>query len=127
MQLPGYALALKDQHAQEVVGAQYVQLLPKKTQGNSGFLFARWNKGKKADVVEFPLSTATARSGSLIQAEPDEVWKELDTKIASLITQAKAGHFEPKPADPKDCQRCRYSLLCGKPRQNGEVVEGDDT
>jgi hypothetical protein len=127
LQLPGYALALKDEHAQEVVGAQYIQLLPKKTQRNSGFLFSKWNKGKKADEVEFPLSTATARSSSLIQADPEQVWKELDQKILSLIEQAKRGNFDPKPADPKDCDRCRYSAICGKIRASSEVVDADDT
>ena len=127
LQLPAYALALKDERNQEVVGAQYIQLLPKKTQRNSGFLFARWNKGKKADVVEFPLSTATARSGSLIPAEPEEVWKHLDQKIGSLLEQAKHGNFEAKPADPKDCASCRYQLICGNLRVSTEVVEADDT
>lgn len=127
LQLPAYALALEDAHAQAVVGAQYIQLLPRKTQRNSGFLFSRWNKGKKADVVEFPLSTATARSGSLIQAEPDVVWKKLDQKIGDLIALAKAGRFDPTPADPKDCERCRYGIICGKIRGLGEVVDPGDT
>jgi hypothetical protein len=127
LQLPAYVLALKDQHAQEVVGAQYVQLLAKETPRNSGFLFAKWNKGKKADVVEFPLSTARSNSKSLMADEPADVWREMDAKIGSLIMRAKLGNFDPKPADPKDCKLCRYRLLCGKPRNDSEVVEGDDT
>jgi hypothetical protein len=127
LQLPAYALALKDQHAQEVVGAQYVQLLAKETPRNSGFLFAKWNKGKKADVVEFPLSTARSNSKSLMTDEPADVWREMDAKIGSLIARAKLGNFDPKPADPKDCKLCRYRLLCGKLRNDSEVVEGDDT
>ena len=120
LQLPAYALALSDQHAQEVVGAQYIQLLPKKTMRNAGLLFARWNKGKKADEVEYPLSTVTARSSSLIFAEPEVVWKELDRKIESLIAQVRRGDFKPEPADPKDCDRCRYRAICGKTRGLGD-------
>ena len=116
LQLPAYALALKEKLNQEVVSAQYIQLSPLKTNRNVGFLFSRWNKGKKADLVEFPLSTARGNSGSLVQREPEDVWNELDQKIVSLLEKVRQGQFKAEPADPLDCARCRYALVCGRKR-----------
>ncbi len=116
LQLPAYALALKQKLNQEVVSAQYIQLAPLKTNRNVGILFGRWNKGKKSDLVEFPLSTARSNSLSLVQKEPDELWAELDQKIISLLEKVKLGQFKAEPADPADCARCRYALVCGRKR-----------
>ena len=124
LQLPAYALALKDQDDQddqEVIGAHYVQLLPKKTMRNTGLIFSKWNKGKKSDAVEFPITTVTSRSSSLIEKPPETVWMQLDQKIENLILQAKQGNFTARPADPNDCTRCRYQVLCGKLRESIEV------
>ena len=116
LQLPAYALALRERKNQEVVSAQYLQLNTEKTNRNIGFLFQKWNQGKKSDQVEFPLSTARGNSGSLLQAEPESVWGNLDQKIKSLIKTVEKGEFRADPADPQDCTRCRYSNVCGRGR-----------
>jgi RecB family exonuclease len=116
LQLPAYALALQESKGEPVISAQYLELREGKTNRNLGFLFKRWNKGKKADEVEFPISTARSVSGSLVLEEPEEVWKELDRRIVELIGKLKAGEFDARPAEPKDCERCRYSGVCGRAR-----------
>jgi RecB family exonuclease len=116
LQLPAYALALREAHGREVISAQYVQITPRKTNRNLGFLFERWNKSKKADPVPFPVSTARSVSGSLVRAEPSEIWAEMDRKVMALIERLKSGDFSARPADPEDCKRCRYSGVCGRDR-----------
>ncbi len=116
LQLPAYALALREVHGREVISAQYIQITPRKTNRNLGFLFERWNKSKKADPVAFPVSTARSISGSLVRAEPAEVWAEMDRKVTTLIERLKSGDFSAQPADPEDCKRCRYSGVCGRDR-----------
>ena len=116
LQLPAYALALRELHGREVISAQYVQITPRKTNRNLGFLFERWNKSKKSDPAPFPVSTARSISGSLVRAEPGEVWSEMDRKVTTLIEGLKAGDFSARPADPEDCKRCRYSGVCGRDR-----------
>jgi RecB family exonuclease len=116
LQLPAYALALRESKGREVISAQYLQIRPRKTQRNLGFLFQRWNKGKKADEVAFPLSTARSNSGSLIPDDPEALWAEMEGRIGDLIARLRAGEFPARPADPEDCQRCRYSGVCGRER-----------
>ena len=122
LQLPAYALAIQEKTNQEVVGAQYLQLSSEKTNRNLGFLFSTWNKGKAADKVEFPISTARSNVKSLIQDSPETVWAELDQKIKGLLERVKQGEFHAEPSDPKDCERCRYALVCGRKRGFSEVV-----
>lgn len=122
LQLPAYALAIQEQMNQEVVGAQYLQLGAHKTNRNLGFLFATWNKSKQADQIEFPISNAKSISNSLIKESPETVWAELDGKIQGLLQLVKEGKFDAVPADPKDCERCRYSIVCGRKRILSEVV-----
>ncbi|MBC7398090.1 MAG: PD-(D/E)XK nuclease family protein, partial [Bdellovibrionales bacterium] len=127
LQLPAYALALKETMNQEVVSAHYVHLTPLKTNRNVGFLFSKWNKGKAADKVEFPLSTARSNSASLVSQDPEAVWMEMDRKMISLLKLAKAGVFKADPADPADCVRCRYLIICGKKRDGSPVVDEESS
>ena len=116
LQLPAYSLALKDAENQEVVSAFYVKLSPDAVNRNSGILFKRWNRGKAADTVEFPLSFLRAGHSSLFPEEPEAVWKEFEKKISGLLETLEKGEFPAAPADPKDCEICRYYGVCGRGR-----------
>jgi hypothetical protein len=116
LQLPVYALALKEQLNQEVVAAQYIHLTAQATKRNTGILFKKWNKSKAADPVEFPVTNARSNSHSIMEGEPAEVWNSFDQKVVQLIEKIRKGYFDAEPADPADCQTCRYQLVCGKLR-----------
>jgi len=116
LQLASYALALRERENQEVVSARYVILSTDKINRNYGVLFKKWNQGKAADSVEFPLSFVKSNHTSLFNEEPETLWKAFDEKITGLIRTAKASGFRAEPADPQDCKSCRYSGLCGRER-----------
>jgi RecB family exonuclease len=117
LQLGLYALAVKKLMGEEVITAQYVRIDEDGVNRNSGFLFSRWNKGKKADPVEKPLSTARSNSKSLFQAEPEEIWKKVESRVDALADSIRAGDYSARPADPKDCAECRYQTVCGQSRR----------
>jgi hypothetical protein len=117
LQLGLYAIAVRDLFQQEVISAQYVRLDENKVNRNAGFLFSKWNKGKKADQVESPVSTARSDSGSLFQESPEEIWKMLRKKVDALAEDLRAGKFSPNPADPAGCAQCRYRDVCGESRR----------
>jgi RecB family exonuclease len=116
LQLPLYSLAVEKLGNQPVIGAQYIRLKEDETNRNAGFMFQKWNKGKKADEVDYPISTLRAKHKSLVLEMPDEVWPKVEAQINRLITQMKSGKFAPTPSEPKDCERCRYALTCGRRR-----------
>ena len=101
----------------EVVTAQYIHLDSQKINRNSGFLFSAWNKGKKSDEVERPISTARSNSNSLFLEEPSQVWLALQSKVEEFSAAILAGKFPAKPADPMDCARCRFQGVCGENRR----------
>ena len=116
LQLAAYALALKDQTGEEVVSAHYVLLSKEKINRNYGVLFKKWNKGKAADAVEFPLSFVKSGHSSLFLEEPERIWKAFDQKVRDLLRSTQDRGFEAKPADEADCEFCRYSGVCGRKR-----------
>jgi RecB family exonuclease len=127
LQLPLYALALKEKLNQEVVAAQYLQMSPDKVGRNSGILFTQFNQSKKTDAVANPITNARSNSLSLFQETPDVVWARVDAKISELIAKAKAGQFTANPAKPADCARCRYQLVCGRLRGKTEEEQGSES
>jgi len=126
LQLPLYALALKEKSNQEVVAAQYLKLNPNEVNRNAGILFSRYNRARKSDPVEHPITTARSNVASLFSEAPDEIWSQVDQKISELIDRAKEGHFTANPAKPADCERCRYQLVCGRLRVGSESEKGAD-
>ncbi len=116
LQLAIYSLALKDKFNQEVVAAQYLQLTQQKINRNVGVLFQKWNQSKPTQPVPYGITNASSRSQSVFTEEPDVIWARVDEKITSLIIKLKQGNFSAKPADPDECTRCRYVLVCGKKR-----------
>jgi RecB family exonuclease len=116
LQLAAYALALKDQTREEVVSAHYVVLSKDKINRNYGVLFKKWNKGKAADQVEFPVSFVKSGHSSLFVEEPETVWQAFDKKVRELLDSAQRRGFEAKPAEESDCDFCRYSGVCGRKR-----------
>ena len=117
LQLGIYALAAREVFQKEVVTAQYIHLDAYKINRNSGFLFTAWNKGKKADQVDRPISTARSNSNSLFTEEPATIWNELKAKVESISESILAGKFPAKPADPLDCAHCRFQGVCGEARR----------
>ena len=117
LQLGLYALAVRAVFQKEVVTAQYIHLDSQKINRNSGFLFSAWNKGKKSDEVERPISTARSNSNSLFLEEPSQVWLALQSKVEEFSAAILAGKFPAKPADPMDCARCRFQGVCGENRR----------
>lgn len=116
LQLAAYALALQEVENQPVVSAQYVILSPEKINRNYGVLFQQWNKGRAADSVEHPLSFVRSNNSSLFQGDPETIWAAFDSRITGLIRQAVEQGFQAAPADPGDCDYCRYSGVCGRGR-----------
>jgi ATP-dependent helicase/DNAse subunit B len=117
LQLGLYALAAREIFQTEVVTAQYIHLDAQKINRNSGFLFSRWNKGKKTDPVERAISTARSNSNSLFTEEPEALWPALKLKVEALTESILAGKFPALPADPLDCARCRFHGVCGETRR----------
>ena len=117
LQLGLYSLAVREIFKKEVVSAQYVYLDSQKINRNYGFLFSRWNKGKKADEVDMPISTVKSNSHSLFPEEPSEIWPLLQKKVESISEQILAGKFHAIPADIKDCAQCRFEGVCGESRR----------
>ena len=126
LQLPLYALALKEKSNQEVVAAQYLKLNPNEVNRNAGILFTRYNRSRKSDAVEHAITTARSNVASLFAEAPDEIWSRVDQKISELIARAKEGHFTANPAKPADCDRCRYLLVCGRLRAGLDTEKGAD-
>ncbi len=120
LQLPVYALAVQEKFKQTVIGAQYLQVKPSKPNRNYGVLFAAWNKSKKADPVEYPLTNARSNSASVFQESPEEVWGRFDQKVTQLVDRMNTGDFSAVPAEPKNCERCRFILVCGRLRAGAE-------
>lgn len=116
LQLAAYALALSEAENQQVVSAQYVVLAPEKVNRNYGVLFKKWNQGKASDAVNDPLSFVRSNNSSLFSEEPEVVWKAFDAKVTGLIRSAVEQGFRAEPADPADCDYCRYSGVCGRGR-----------
>jgi hypothetical protein len=116
LQLAAYALALSEAENQQVVSAQYVILAPEKVNRNYGVLFKKWNQGKASDAVNDPVSFVRSNNSSLFSEEPEAVWKAFDDKVTGLIRSAVEQGFRAKPADPADCDYCRYSGVCGRGR-----------
>ena len=125
LQLPIYALAIKERLNQEVVAAQYLHLTPHKVNRNIGVLFQQWNQSKVTVPIEFAITHARSNSQSLFEESPEELWNQFDERISSLIFQLKQGYFSAKPADPEECSHCRYILVCGKLRGGSDVFQED--
>jgi hypothetical protein len=117
LQLGLYALAAREVFQKEVITAQYIHLDPHKINRNNGYLFSAWNKGKKADQVERPISTARSNSNSLFPDEPSQVWTQLKAKVEDLAQSILEGKFSANPADPLDCAHCRFQGVCGENRR----------
>jgi RecB family exonuclease len=117
LQLGLYALAVRKVLGEEVITAQYVKLDEVGVNRNSGFLFSSWNKGKKADPVERPISTARSNSKSLFTTDPEQIWAILQKKVDQMAERIRVGDYSAKPADAQDCAQCRHRGVCGEARR----------
>ncbi|MBS1960112.1 MAG: PD-(D/E)XK nuclease family protein [Bdellovibrionales bacterium] len=123
LQLSIYALGLRENLKQEMIGATYLQLTPKKVSRTHGVYFQKWNKGKKADVVDKPISEWTKANRSLFQDEPEAVWSQFNELVKTKVSGIKTGNFSPKPADPNDCDVCSFKGVCGVMRRASIIAE----
>lgn len=123
LQLPIYALGLRQKMKQEMIGATYLQLASRKIARNSGVYFQKWNKGKKADTAEKPISTLRGNSQSLFAEEPETVWGRFEALIRDRVEKIKKGDFSANPADPADCGSCRFQPVCGVTRRGASVAD----
>lgn len=120
LQLPFYAIAARKTLKQPILGVQFVEL-NRKASRKSGIFFKEYN-GRQQGM----LTQVQGRSKSLIDSEPEEIWENLEQKIAETAKQYLKGYFEatPKSSFPeKECHTCLISDLCGKKR----VVEMNDS
>lgn len=128
LQLPAYGLAWKatspENAAQPLVGAGYIQLTSREVIRNQGVFFQKFNRRKKADQVEFPVSRLTGNSRSLFQEEPEQIWDRFESLLQEKAQAMGQGLFSATPTDPQDCTSCRFSAVCGVKRR-GKLVAND--
>jgi hypothetical protein len=113
LQLPFYAVALREKTGQEVIGAQFVSLNRAASRAR-GIVFTRWN-GAKTPGAAFKLIRT---SRSLIAEEPEEFWSRMKQTIAQSTRRWASGDFSVKPhREDVDCVNCRAEDLCGVRRR----------
>lgn len=66
----------------------------------------------------FPPSARKKSKRSTDEAGKQELFKELENRIAQVVRDAGAGRWNPAPRDPKICQRCKWTGLCRAPHLN---------
>lgn len=109
LQLPFYAVALREKTGQEVIGAQFVSLNRTASRAR-GIVFSKWN-GSKTPGAAFKLMRT---SRSLIASEPEEFWPRMRERIEEVARLWARGEFPVRPRFPKnDCPSCRAEDLCG--------------
>ena len=119
LQLPFYAVALREKTGQEVIGAQFVSLNRTASRAR-GIVFTKWN-GSKTPGAAFKLMRT---SRSLLSTEPEEFWPRMRERIADAARLWAKGEFPVRPRMPKsDCPSCRAEDLCGIRRTQVEREE----
>lgn len=109
LQMPFYALALKEQTGKPVLGVQFIELT-KKPSRSKGIFFEQWN-GKTAGKL-----TNTRSKLNVFASPPDEVWRRADQHILQTTMQIKQKQFNAEPKDEKECRLCAFMDLCQKRR-----------
>lgn len=116
LQMPIYTLAAARHYGKEPIGLQFIELTRKGSRG-SGIFFTAWN-GKEPGS----LTKTTARSSSLIDAPPAEVWGKLAEEIEAHTRRFISGNVivKPKPAKTggpyAECDSCFVRDACGQRR-----------
>lgn len=116
LQMPIYALAAAQHFRKEPIGLQFIELTRKGSRG-SGIFFTRWN-GKDPGS----LTKTTARSSSLVDAPPAEVWGKLAEEIDGHTRRYIGGQVVVKPKPAKtggpyaECDSCFVRDACGQRR-----------
>ncbi len=114
LQLPFYALAVRNQTGKSILGCQFIEL-DRKGSRKSGIFFPSYN-GKELGK----LTQVRSNSKSLIPLSPEEVWNSLEEKIIQSAQGFLRGQFDARPnveKKEKECARCAVSDLCGFRRQ----------
>jgi RecB family exonuclease len=115
LQLPFYALAVRKETQQSVLGVQFVEL-DRRGSRKSGIFFNTHN-GKE----EGHLTSLRANSKSLMTLPQEEVWDRLEEQILQKARGFVNGEFEAKPnvsRRTQECSQCRVADLCGFRRWN---------
>ncbi|MBS1964144.1 MAG: PD-(D/E)XK nuclease family protein [Bdellovibrionales bacterium] len=127
LQMPIYALAAARHFEKAPLGIQFIELTRKGSRG-SGIFFTPWN-GKGPGT----LTKTTARSSSLVDRPPEEVWGKLAEEIEAHTRRYVSGevHVTPKPAKTggpyAECDSCLVRDACGQRRflDDRDEEEGD--
>jgi hypothetical protein len=115
-QLAVYALALKEQTNEEVIGALYV-LLNEPITRKKGFIFKKYPILKLGGGVNF----------SRVSEDPEVIWGRARVLMEESVKKLASGHFWAAPASEKNCVKCRMRLSCGEGRRSLDSEEGDFT
>ena len=116
LQMPIYALAAAQHYGKPPIGLQFIELTRKGSRG-SGIFFTAWN-GKEPGS----LTKTTARSSSLVDSSPDEVWGKLAEEIETHTRRFISGRVVVKPKPAKtggpyaECDSCFVRDACGQRR-----------
>ena len=129
LQLPFYAVALRNiADEQPVVGVQFIEL-DRKGGRKSGIFFKQFN-GKESGKF----TQARANSKSLVQiaqnANPNDTWDLLEESLIQVSEKILRGQYEARPRTAKrekECARCPVGDLCGLRRlvELGSDGEGE--
>jgi hypothetical protein len=122
LQLPFYALAVRRELNQSVLGVQFIEL-DRKGSRKSGIFFKQFN-GKNAGC----LTQVRSNSKSLISSDPDEVWNILEKQVFQDAMGYLEGRFMARPKidkKEKECNRCTLADLCGLKRAASLGLEGE--
>ncbi|MBI4924879.1 MAG: PD-(D/E)XK nuclease family protein [Bdellovibrio sp.] len=106
LQLPFYAVALKNLLKKNVAGVQFVEL-NRHHQRNKGVFFQAYN-GKEA------FSFTNLRSQlNIFTSDPDVIWSKAQKQIEFHANNYAQGVFELNPKKENECRVCAFSDLCG--------------
>lgn len=110
LQLPFYALAIRREAREAVLGVQFVEL-DRRGSRKSGVLFQSHN-GKE----DGHLTQLRSTSKSLISMPSEDAWDLLEEQVHQKAKSFVNGEFEAMPNVPRrvqECSQCRVSDLCG--------------
>ncbi len=120
LQLPFYGLAVAEKHGKDLAGVQFIELTGDGNRGKGVFL-APYN-GKDAGKP----TKVTRANKSLVEGEPDAVWKQLKRHIEEAALGYVAGNFAAQPRYSKpdaECDGCRAADVCGYRRRVADTAE----
>ena len=109
LQMPFYALALKEKTKKPVIGVQFIELTRKPSR-SKGIFFDKWN-GKTPGNL-----TNTRSKLNVFNTGPDEICNKVDAEITATLEAIQRKEFHVRPKFETECRLCSYMDLCQKRR-----------